>query len=267
MAAPVGVKLFFFKQKRFRQPPKRYRKLPEELPQCLRFAHLNPKVAAFLANKEKVQRQTDEADGLVKTSLLPEITQSFHHVRGRIDSLLENDEDSQRYLYEEARLSAASVLSQLAKYIYNLQDISSCIPKSLEYLLMMGWKEMTADIVPVPREWQTATMRETYPPTHSSEEHVGSNEEDPTADRFRQPPDHDSMKVKSSVRSHPDSARSNTKFNRSFHEEEDPRSSSSHRRSDKSSAHTRQKMARHSRLKSICDESRGKYMFFSSVRL
>ncbi|XP_064604787.1 LOW QUALITY PROTEIN: uncharacterized protein C3orf20 homolog [Liolophura sinensis] len=256
MAAPVGVKLFFFKQKRFRQPPKRYRKLPEELPQSLRFAHLNPKVAAFLANKEKVQRQTDEADGLVKTSLLPEITQSFHHVRGRIDSLLENDEDSQRYLYEEARLSAASVLSQLAKYIYTLQEISSCIPKSLEYLLMMGWKEMTADITPVPREWQTATMRETYPPTHSSEEHAGSNEEEPTADRSRQTSDSDFVKMKSSMKLNPDSAKSNAKFNRLFHEDDDPKSSSSHRRSDKCPTHIRQKMARHSRLKSICDESR-----------
>lgn len=38
---------YFFDQAPFRQPIKRYRKTADELPQSLKFAQLNPKLAGF----------------------------------------------------------------------------------------------------------------------------------------------------------------------------------------------------------------------------
>lgn len=155
--------LFFFQQKHMRAVPKRFRKLPEDLPESLKFAHLNPKAAAFLASKEKQKQEEDLfGDGLGKKSLMPEISQAFMSIKNRLDSSLSNDEDSQRYLFEEARVNAATVLTQLAKIIYSHEDIASHIPKSLEYSLMCGSKELTADVIIVPREWQTRFMKEAH---------------------------------------------------------------------------------------------------------
>jgi len=43
---------FFFDQPTFRQPQKRYKKNADELPQSLRYAHLNPKLASFYKDKD-----------------------------------------------------------------------------------------------------------------------------------------------------------------------------------------------------------------------
>lgn len=173
--------LFFFQQAKFRTTPKRFRKHPEDLPESLKFAHLNPKVAAYLASKEKQKQEEDLfGDGLGKKSLMPEINQAFMSIKNRLDSSLSNDEDSQRYLFEEARVSSGTVLMQLAKIIYNYDDIAGHIPKSLEYQLMCGVKELTTDIIVVHREWQTYAMKEAHAKmmassaeAHSDDEEVG----------------------------------------------------------------------------------------------
>ena len=170
---------FFFQQAKFRTTPRRFRKMPEDLPESLKFAHLNPKVAAYLASKEKQKQEEDLfGDGLGKKSLMPEINQAFMSIKNRLDSSLSNDEDSQRYLFEEARVNAGTVLMQLAKIIYSYEDIASHIPKSLEYQLMCGVKELTADVIIVPREWQTFAMKEAHAKMMASAAEGNSDDED-----------------------------------------------------------------------------------------
>lgn len=154
--------IFFFQQGRSRTIPKRFRKTPEELPDSLKYAHLNPKVAAFLASKDRQKQEEQDlfGDGLGKKSLMPELSQAFITVKSRLDSSLSNDEDSQRYLFEEARASSGTVLMQLAKIIYYYDDLYTLIPKSLEYQLLCGTRELTSGVVVVPREWQTQAMKE-----------------------------------------------------------------------------------------------------------
>ncbi|KAL3852029.1 hypothetical protein ACJMK2_015718 [Sinanodonta woodiana] len=169
---------FFYSQAPTRKPPKRYRKLPEELPESLRFVHLPPRVAALMM-KERANKQELEdpfGDGLGKKSLLPDINQTFQSVKSRLDSALSNDEDSQRFLFEEAKISAAEILTQLAKYIYYYEDIYTCIPKSLEYQLLCTYKELTCDIIYVHREWQTLEMKEQHAAAQQKEA-AGSEEE------------------------------------------------------------------------------------------
>ncbi|XP_062584054.1 uncharacterized protein LOC134245821 isoform X4 [Saccostrea cucullata] len=160
-------RLFFFQQNS-EQPliKKRYRKLPEDLPEGLKFAHLHPKVAALYAQKERESQRAAEkdpfGDGLGSKSLLPNINQAVTHIKNRLDSALSNDEDSQRFLFEDTKAQAISVLQQLAKYLYFYDDIASHVPKSLEYQLMSNWKDLTSDVIIVPREWQTTEIRDQY---------------------------------------------------------------------------------------------------------
>lgn len=157
--------LYFYNQTEFRKIPKRYRKLPEDLPESLRFAHLNPKVAALLANKERIHKQEKEdpfGDGLGQKSLIPDINTAFQNVRNQFDSALSNDEDSQRYLFEEAKYSAQGILEQLSRIIYFYEELYKHIPRSLEYQLMSGYTDLTADVTVIPREWQTQEMKEQY---------------------------------------------------------------------------------------------------------
>ena len=179
--------LYFYNQSEFRKIPKRYRKLPEDLPESLRFAHLNPKVAALLANKERTHKQDKEdpfGDGLGQKSLIPDINTAFQNVRNQFDSALSNDEDSQRYLFEEAKYSAQGILEQLSRIIYVYEELYRHIPKSLEYQLMSGYGELTADVTIIPREWQTHEMKEQYAASMQRET-VSDLEE--TDDEFSRP--------------------------------------------------------------------------------
>lgn len=176
----MGSDLYFFEQIETRKVSKRYRKLPEDLPESLRFAHLNPKVAALLASKERGQKVDSEdpfGDGLGKKSLLPDINAAFQNVRNQFDSALSNDEDSQRYLFEEAKISATTILHQLSQIIYFYEDLFKLVPKSLEYHLMSGYSELTNDVVVVPREWQTQEMKEQYMAKQQQELNANSEEE------------------------------------------------------------------------------------------
>ena len=97
-----------------------------------------------------------------KKSLLPDINQAFQSVRNQFDSALSNDEDSQRFLYEEAKLSATTILHQLSRILYFYDNLMQFVPKSLEYQLKQGYDELTADVLVAPREWQTQEMKEQY---------------------------------------------------------------------------------------------------------
>lgn len=48
---------FFFDQAPFRQPQKRYKKNADELPQSLRYAHLNPKLASFYKDSKNGEEE------------------------------------------------------------------------------------------------------------------------------------------------------------------------------------------------------------------
>ena len=156
---------YFFKQSSFRRTPKRYRKTPEELPQELRFAHLNPRVAAYLASKEK-EKLADEVsgsdDGLGSKSLLPQISETVQLIKNEFNAKLSNDELSQRYLFEDCKGTALSVLTLLSKILYAFEIRKPHIPRSLEYQLLSGYKELTNDVYIVPREWQLKENRDAY---------------------------------------------------------------------------------------------------------
>ena len=115
---------FFFTQTTFRKTPKRFKKSPEELPTELRFSHLNPRVAAYLANKEKEEREIPSevfGDGLGNRSLLPQIGQKVTTIRHHLDSALTQDEDSQRFLFQECKTSAVPILVQLARILFYVE--------------------------------------------------------------------------------------------------------------------------------------------------
>ena len=153
--------VFFFSQTKEYSNKRRFRKLHEELPECLVHAHLNPKLAAYFASKEKHKQENIFGDGLGKQSLIPEINQAFLSIKNCLNSYLPNDKDSQRFLYDETRVNASNILTQLSQIIYKYKDIASHIPKSLEYRLMFGVKELTLDVIFVSREWQTCSTKDT----------------------------------------------------------------------------------------------------------
>ena len=57
---------FFFDQAPFRHPQKRYKKSADELPQSLRYAHLNPKLASFYKDNKN-----GEEEGLIDIEGMP----------------------------------------------------------------------------------------------------------------------------------------------------------------------------------------------------
>ncbi|CAH1784840.1 unnamed protein product [Owenia fusiformis] len=153
---------FFFEQTAFRKTPKRYRKTAEELPQSLRFAHLNPKVAAYLATKANIQKD-DDSDS-EKRGLLPDINQSFNLIRGGLDNNLDNDEDAQKYYFEDAKINSGNVLDELSNFLYLFNDEPPSIPRSVEYQLQCSHKELVTDAKYTYREWQTQAMNDANPP-------------------------------------------------------------------------------------------------------
>ena len=157
---------FFFEQTSLRPTPRRYKKLPEELPPDLRFAHYTPRIAAYLAGKEKDNQKSDQepelSDGLGNKSLLTQINATVTLIQNTLNSTLANDEDSQRYVFEKAKVTAASVITQLARILYLFGGVRVNTPKSLEQQLLSSYRDLTANVNYVPREWQVPANREDY---------------------------------------------------------------------------------------------------------
>ena len=95
-------------------------------------------------------------------TLLPEIKDTVHLIRHQLDSALSNDEDSQRWLYNQFKAQAGGILIQLARVLYLFSGIRVNIPRSLEQQLLYGYKELTADVSVVPRDWQCLASRDEY---------------------------------------------------------------------------------------------------------
>ena len=156
---------FFFKQRRVHKTPKRFRKRPEDLPQELRYAHLNPRVAAYLATKEKDGKSSDSQeldDGLGNKSLLPQITHSVSLIRQRLDTLMTHDEDSQRLVFDDARSKAENLLYSLSIILYRFWGVRIDLGKTLGEQLTSTYKDLIADVRYVPREWQCLANRDAY---------------------------------------------------------------------------------------------------------
>ena len=164
LSGPSDV--YFLEQTTYRHIPRRFKKQPEELPQELRFAHLNPRVAAYLQSKEKDEGEEQTAQFSTKKSLLPQINDTFNLIRHQLDSALPNDEDSQRCLFNQARTNAENVLVQLTKLLnfirLSFQRVN--VPRSLETSLLSTYPELVENVQfsMVPREWQIPSNREEY---------------------------------------------------------------------------------------------------------
>ena len=83
-------------------------------------------------------------------------------IRHQLDSALSNDEDSQRWLYNQFRIQAPGILIQLARVLYLFSGIKVNLPKTLEHQLLCGYKELTADVNVVLRDWQCQRNRDEY---------------------------------------------------------------------------------------------------------
>jgi hypothetical protein len=194
---------FFFQQTSRRKTPKRYRKTPDELPQSLRFAHLNPKVAAYLASKENKLKDPDDSDftdgsfllgfdsvdesaqGIVRKSLLPEISEAVSNVKTQlyaVDSTFEVpvDEHLQRLIFEESKLTLPNILFQLERLLRQIEFecIRIHIPRGIEHRLLQGYKELSSEAIYIYREWQTPEAKAAH-----EKEMAKRNEEEKTTDK------------------------------------------------------------------------------------
>ena len=155
---------YFFQQKNSHTLVRRFKKNLDELPQELRYAHLNPRVAAYLATKEKEQKlsELDLCDGLGDRSLLPQIHHSVSLIRQRLDHLLPHTEDAQRLLFDETRQTSDRLLEHLANLLCLFEGIQVDIPPGLEADLLSTYKELIADVQYVARDWQCIANKDAY---------------------------------------------------------------------------------------------------------
>ena len=155
---------FFFEQTSFRRAPKRYKKTPDELPDELKYAHLGPRVAAFLAtkDKDKLEESQEFKDGLGNKSLLPEINKKVSLLRTSLDSLLSSKDDQIRVIFHESKTNAPALLVQLAKVLYLWEGLHPSLPRSLSFYLGCKFKEFVGEIEVHPREWQLLSSKEEY---------------------------------------------------------------------------------------------------------
>ncbi|XP_071810119.1 uncharacterized protein [Asterias amurensis] len=152
-----SAQVFFFDQKVIFKRKKRRRKHPNELPRSLRFANLNPRLAAFLSSQERQKNKKaqdgeggeegqdgeDGADGFAK------------HLRrrGSLDSL-EDGDYSQRQMYHEAVVAAPTLLVQLSKIIYLFEKEHLDLARELVNDLQSSYKGLTAEVQYTKYEWQ-----------------------------------------------------------------------------------------------------------------
>ena len=154
---------FFFQQTVFKKREKRLKKHPDDLPQDLRFAHLNPRVAAYLASKEKdIQRdETVFNDGLGSKSLLPQISQTVTLLKSKLDSFL-NNEDQARFNFQEAKVRAEALLKHLQRLLVFFEGTRVNLPRSVQHELAAQYKDLIVHAIHVKREWQNPSNKAFY---------------------------------------------------------------------------------------------------------
>ena len=62
-------------------------------------------------------------------------------------------EKGQTYKLSEAKFASSSILSNLSKLLFSISEVS--IPVELVNIILQDYQQLTADIVPEKREWQT----------------------------------------------------------------------------------------------------------------
>ncbi|XP_033120343.1 uncharacterized protein LOC117119619 [Anneissia japonica] len=175
---------YFFDQKIQRKPKKRSRKHPDELPRSLRFANLNPRLAAFLSQQDKQQRskkQDGDCDGntprdeechsgddqtKTKASILPDIHGSeslfrrMSMLRGLHGGSLEDaafefeGDFSQKQFYKEAVVAAPGLLLHLARILYLFENEHLDLPREVMNEMLHSFKDLIKEAQYTKREWQ-----------------------------------------------------------------------------------------------------------------
>lgn len=153
---------FFFSQRYAKSSAAeivRRKRIPvEELPGELRFSNINPRLAAYLSQKE-ANLSAEDAEKVGDINLV------VNQLRHQLDSTLMNDEDSQRFLMSEAIIQAPSILAQLSKLLSTIRAPIK-VPKGLEYQLESGYDELTVVVHFVKREWQLPENKEKWAKEH-----------------------------------------------------------------------------------------------------
>ncbi|XP_063953684.1 uncharacterized protein LOC129256796 isoform X2 [Lytechinus pictus] len=163
---------YFYDQKKVIQRPKRRRKQPQELPRSLRFANLNPRLAAFLSSQER-QKKKQEAESYEghfssdQTSLLKyseeagnsffalQNTELYRQIfRNSFDNLTLDGEQTQRQLYHESVQAAPTLLVKLTSILYLFVDQHLDLPRELVNALSCSYEELTAEAQFERKEWQ-----------------------------------------------------------------------------------------------------------------
>ena len=70
-------------------------------------------------------------------------------------------EKGQKYKFSETKFASSSVLSNLSKFLFSNSEVS--IPVELVNIFLQDYQQLTADIVPERREWQTDCYLEFEP--------------------------------------------------------------------------------------------------------
>ncbi|XP_011681226.2 uncharacterized protein LOC100891346 [Strongylocentrotus purpuratus] len=164
---------YFFDQKQVIQRPKRRRKQPQELPRSLRFANLNPRLAAFLSSQERQKKKQLEAESSGgffssdQTSFLKyseeagnsffalQNTELYRQIfRNSFDNLTLDGEQTQRQLYHESVQAAPTLLVKLTSILYLFVDQHLDLPRELVNSLSCAYEELTAEAQFEKKEWQ-----------------------------------------------------------------------------------------------------------------
>lgn len=154
-----SAQIFFFDQKIILKRKKRRRKHPDELPRSLRFANLNPRLAAFLSSQERQKnKKAQEGDGGddgqdgQDGNAADGFTKHLRR-RGSLDSL-EDGDYSQRQMYHEAVVAAPTLLVQLSKILYLFEKEHLDLSRELVNDLQSSYKGLTSEVQYTKYEWQ-----------------------------------------------------------------------------------------------------------------
>ena len=158
-SAQPEIRNFFYEQTSFNTRGKRYKKQPEELPEDLRYAHMNPKLAAMLLSNDKAKEKEQAAetfdDGLGDKSLLNEISEKVATLKDRFDSMMilpEAEGDIINPVFCAARKESEDLLFALALYLY--RNLYVPLPRSLEFNLTCTFRDFVGVVFVEPKEWQ-----------------------------------------------------------------------------------------------------------------
>ncbi|XP_072177179.1 uncharacterized protein [Diadema setosum] len=166
---------YFYDQKKVIQRQKRRRKQPQELPRSLRFANLNPRLAAFLSSQERQKKKQEAELGQGNFNINPEHSSlliksseeagnSFFALsnnelyrqifRSSFDNLTLDGEQTQRELYHESVQAAPTLLVKLTSILYLFHDQHLDLPRELMNCLNSSYEDLIGEVQYENFEWQ-----------------------------------------------------------------------------------------------------------------